>query len=122
MKQASYHRQRHGQWSDAEPVSDAERTQGTGDRGSFVSVRFDGYNTQCPAAVRTVVPDGISLRASQRVALMDRLTLRTALAASVALPAALVSDVAAAVAYLASPAAGYVTGAVLHVNGGMYMS
>ena len=33
-----------------------------------------------------------------------------------------VEDVAAAVSYLASPAAGYVTGAVLHVNGGMYMS
>ena len=31
-------------------------------------------------------------------------------------------DVAAAVAYLASPAAGYVTGTVLHVNGGMYKS
>jgi 3-oxoacyl-[acyl-carrier protein] reductase len=31
-------------------------------------------------------------------------------------------DIAAAVAYLASPQAGYVTGAVLHVNGGMYMS
>jgi len=31
-------------------------------------------------------------------------------------------DVAAAVAYLASPAAGYVTGTVLHVNGGMFMS
>ena len=31
-------------------------------------------------------------------------------------------DVAAAVAYLASPAASYVTGCVLHVNGGMYMS
>ena len=31
-------------------------------------------------------------------------------------------DVAAAVTYLASPGGGYVTGAVLHVNGGMYMA
>jgi 3-oxoacyl-[acyl-carrier protein] reductase len=31
-------------------------------------------------------------------------------------------DVAAAVAYLVSPGGGYVTGSVLHVNGGMYMS
>ena len=31
-------------------------------------------------------------------------------------------EVAAAVAYLASPAAGYITGAVLHVNGGMYLA
>jgi len=30
-------------------------------------------------------------------------------------------EVAAAVTYLASPGAGYVTGTVLHVNGGMYM-
>jgi len=31
-------------------------------------------------------------------------------------------DVAAAVAFLASPEAAYITGATLHVNGGMYMS
>ncbi|MDB5804720.1 MAG: 3-oxoacyl-[acyl-carrier protein] reductase [Betaproteobacteria bacterium] len=32
-----------------------------------------------------------------------------------------VEDVAAAVAFLASPAAAYITGTTLHVNGGMYM-
>jgi len=32
------------------------------------------------------------------------------------------SDVAAAVAFLASPQANYITGQVLHVNGGMYLS
>ncbi|WP_019140874.1 3-oxoacyl-ACP reductase FabG [Noviherbaspirillum massiliense] len=31
-------------------------------------------------------------------------------------------DIAAAAAFLASPQAGYITGATLHVNGGMYMS
>jgi 3-oxoacyl-[acyl-carrier protein] reductase len=30
-------------------------------------------------------------------------------------------DIAQAVAFLASPAAAYVTGETLHVNGGMYM-
>ncbi len=32
------------------------------------------------------------------------------------------ADIAAAVNFLASPQAGYITGATLHVNGGMYMS
>ena len=31
-------------------------------------------------------------------------------------------DIAHAVAFLASPEAGYITGATLHVNGGMYMT
>jgi len=31
-------------------------------------------------------------------------------------------DIAAAVVFLASPQAGYITGATLHVNGGMYMA
>lgn len=33
-----------------------------------------------------------------------------------------VADIAAAVCFLASPAAAYITGTTLHVNGGMYMS
>jgi 3-oxoacyl-[acyl-carrier protein] reductase len=33
-----------------------------------------------------------------------------------------VDDIAAAAVFLASPAAGYITGATLHVNGGMYMN
>jgi 3-oxoacyl-[acyl-carrier protein] reductase len=32
------------------------------------------------------------------------------------------ADIAHAVAFLASPQAGYITGAELHVNGGMFMN
>ena len=52
------------------------------------------------------------LTEDQRVALMRQIPL-----ARLGTP----QDVAAIVAFLASPAASYITGSTLHVNGGMYM-
>jgi len=53
-----------------------------------------------------------ALADAQRQALLGRIPL-----GRLGTPA----DVASAVAFLASPQAGYITGATLHVNGGMYM-
>jgi len=54
-----------------------------------------------------------ALNESQREAILGRIPL-----ARLGKP----EDIAAAVVFLASPAAGYITGMTLHVNGGMYMS
>jgi 3-oxoacyl-[acyl-carrier protein] reductase len=54
-----------------------------------------------------------ALNEQQREAILGRIPLARLGAAE---------DVAAAVVFLASPQAGYITGATLHVNGGMYMA
>jgi 3-oxoacyl-[acyl-carrier protein] reductase len=54
-----------------------------------------------------------SLAEAQRAKLVERIPL-----ARLGTP----QDIAEAVAYLASEPAGYITGATLHVNGGMYMA
>ncbi|WP_116133920.1 3-oxoacyl-[acyl-carrier-protein] reductase [Tropicimonas sp. IMCC34043] len=59
-----------------------------------------------------------------RTAMTDKLTEDQKAAINTKIPAARMGEpeeIAAAVLYLASPEAGYVTGATLHVNGGMAM-
>lgn len=68
--------------------------------------------------VNTVAPGFIdtdmtrALQEQQRIALLETIPLRRLGRAD---------EVAAAVAFLASPAASYITGETLHVNGGMFM-
>ncbi|MDR3157994.1 MAG: 3-oxoacyl-ACP reductase FabG [Zoogloeaceae bacterium] len=67
-------------------------------------------NCVAPGMIDTIMTQ--SLPEAQRAALLAHIPL-----GRLGKP----EDVAAAVAFLASPAAAYITGATLHVNGGMYM-
>ncbi len=75
-----------------------------------VAPRGVTVNVVAPGFVRTAMTDALS--ESQKAALMDRIPLNRMGSAD---------DVAAAVSYLASDEAGWVTGATIHVNGGMAM-
>ncbi|MDJ0386755.1 3-oxoacyl-[acyl-carrier-protein] reductase [Roseomonas sp. E05] len=68
-------------------------------------------NVVAPGFIRTPMTD--SLNDAQKARLMERIPLGRMGEAA---------DIAAAVAYLASDAAGWVTGSTLHVNGGMAMT
>lgn len=68
-------------------------------------------NCVAPGFIETDMTKGLS--EAQRSALMNQISL-----GRLGKP----EEIAAAVAFLASPAAGYVTGSTLHVNGGMYMA
>ena len=76
-----------------------------------VAPRGVTVNIVAPGFVATPMTD--KLNEAQKTALMTRIPL-----ARMGEP----RDVAAAVAYLASPEAAWVTGATLHVNGGMLMA
>lgn len=74
-----------------------------GSRGITVNVVAPGFIT---TDMTTAMPE------DQRQALLEQVPLQRL---------GTVTDVAHAVLFLASPAAGYITGETLHVNGGMYM-
>jgi 3-oxoacyl-[acyl-carrier protein] reductase len=67
-------------------------------------------NCVAPGFIATDMTDGLT--EAQRQALLAQVPLGRLGAPQ---------DVAGAVAFLASPAAGYITGTQLHVNGGMFM-
>jgi 3-oxoacyl-[acyl-carrier protein] reductase len=67
-------------------------------------------NTVAPGFITTDMTN--ALTDEQRQAIFDRIPMQKLGTAD---------DVAAAVVFLASPAAGYITGQTLHVNGGLYM-
>ena len=75
-----------------------------------VASRGVTVNVVAPGFVKTAMTDALS--DSQKAALMDRIPLSRMGAPE---------DIAAAVSYLASDEAAWVTGATLHVNGGMAM-
>lgn len=68
-------------------------------------------NTISPGFIATDMTD--ALTDEQREAIFQRIPMQRIGA---------VEDIAAAVVFLASDAAGYITGQTLHINGGMYMS
>src|SRR5262249_31485030 len=67
-------------------------------------------NAVAPGLVETDMTGGLT--PEQRAAYIERIPLGRA---------ATIEEVAAAVAFLASPAAGYITGHVLDVNGGVHL-
>jgi 3-oxoacyl-[acyl-carrier protein] reductase len=68
-------------------------------------------NTVSPGFISTDMTN--ALNEEQREAIFQRIPMQKL---------GTVEDIAAAVVFLASPAAGYITGQTLHVNGGMYMA
>jgi 3-oxoacyl-[acyl-carrier protein] reductase len=76
-----------------------------------VATRGVTVNAVAPGFIDTDMTRGLS--DEQRAALSGQIPM-----ARLGTP----EDIAAAVAFLCSPAAGYITGETLHVNGGMYMA